>query len=98
MKRIISLLLCVAALGALLCGCGMDRVDNELPVVESPYVTPFVDPSMSPMISPDIEDGIVRDRDGFIEEGSKGDATRADKASKPQVGSTADTPAASARP
>ena len=100
MKNIISCVMGVALAALLLCGCGMDRMDNETLVVETPYVSPSMAPSASPMVTPDIEDGIVDDRDGIIEEerdkrsGTKQDSTT----SSPQVGESTSTPRATSKP
>ena len=67
MKRSFCFVLSFAAAVSLLCGCGMYRTDGGV-VVETPYVSPVIEPSMTPIISPDVEDGIVNDRDGIIED------------------------------
>ncbi len=68
MKKYILCAMTVPVLCALLCGCGSDRMGNDNTVLETPIVSPYVEPSTSPMVSPDIEDGVVEDRDGIIEE------------------------------
>ena len=69
MKRILSCTLTAAILCVFLCGCGSANpgMGGES-AVPTPYVTPEVSPFVSPMISPDMEDGIVDDTDGLIED------------------------------
>ena len=67
MKKSICIVMSIAVVGMMLCGCGMYRTDGDV-VVETPFVSPIIEPEMSPIISPDVEDGIVDDRDGIIED------------------------------
>ena len=85
MKRSICFVLSIAAAVSLLCGCGMYRTDGGV-VVETPYVSPVIEPSMSPIITPDVEDGIVDDRDGIIDDDALDRETANDNSA---VGSTA---------
>ena len=65
MKKLIACILTLTALSLLLCGCGAG-MDGSSAVVETP-VLPMPSVTVSPMPTPDAEDGLVTDRDGFIE-------------------------------
>ena len=67
MKKWIACVLAVSALSILLCGCGAG-MDGSNAVVETPWVSVEPSMTMSPMQTPNAEDGIVDDRDGFIDE------------------------------
>lgn len=72
MKKIIALLLVpVLALG-LLAGCGYENTVNDARDTAEGKRTPQVTPV------PDYEDGVVTDRDGFIEENEEGTAAEKD--------------------
>ena len=75
MKKITVCALSALLAAALLCGCGAG-MNGENTVVETPIVAPVPSPvpsaSVSPIVTPDLEDGIVKDRDGFIEETETG--------------------------
>ncbi len=68
MKRHVLYSAMAVVVCALLCGCGNDRIDNEAPIIETPAVSPVIEPSVTPLVTPDMEDGIVDDRDGIIED------------------------------
>ena len=68
MKRHVLYSAMAVVMCMLLCGCGNDRIDNEAPIIETPAVSPVIEPSVSPLATPDVEDGIVDDRDGIIED------------------------------
>lgn len=70
MKKSIAYIVFTLALALALCGCGEDKT------VVTPDVTvrPTATAAVSPIISPDVEDGIVGDTDGVIDDG-KLDAT-----------------------
>lgn len=65
MKKIAAFVLTVLLFCAVLGGCGSDRLDNST-------VLPSATPMISPSMSPNVEDGIVEDKDGFIEENENG--------------------------
>lgn len=63
LAAILLLLLCLT-------GCGNSDMDNTIGV--SPVPTAM--PSASPYVSPDVNDGVVNDRDGIIEDRDTGSA------------------------
>ncbi len=73
MKKSIKLFIPLCLLGALLCGCSCDNGKTE--------VMPSASPIISPMPSADVENGIVKDDDGMIEN---------DEQNKDDKGSAAD--------
>lgn len=72
MKKLIAYAMSAAMLCTLLCGCGSDQYGNGGAFTTTPSVAPQQDttsvPTVSPMLTPDVEDGIVNDRDGIIED------------------------------
>ena len=64
---LIAALLCLA-----LCGCGNQNPGQEDPMVVGTPVVPEMSPIISPMITPSLDDGIVKDDDGVIEERDTG--------------------------
>ena len=62
MKKSISSILIVAMLSFALCGCGSYRNDGNVGRNDE------ILPDLNPMVTPDIDDGVVDDRDGRIEE------------------------------
>lgn len=74
MKKLMVCLIIAAVLTAALCGCGSDMVDDgSYNAVATPSVT------AAPDMTPDIEDGIVTDRDGMIEDNDVLDGTGSDR-------------------
>ena len=71
MKKITVCAMSAVLAAAFLCGCGAgmngDNTVAETPIV-APVPSPVPSPQVSPIVTPDVEDGIVDDRDGFIEE------------------------------
>lgn len=80
MKRTVSCLLIAACCCLMLCGCGAgdERLDEM--VVGTPII-PETSPIVTPMPTPDVEDGVVKDGDGLIEDGDTG-RVKAPEASK----------------
>ena len=62
MKKLTAALLAVVLLCSLLAGCGSRNMEDG--TVAGPSGSPMIAPSMTP----DLEDGVVDDRDGFIED------------------------------
>ena len=60
-----ALLLIAALCAAALCGCGSLRDDRP---TQAPAATSDLVPEISPMLTPDMNDGIVKDEDGMIED------------------------------
>ena len=69
MKRLILLALALVFACLALCGCGGIRNDMS---AQKPSVTMDLIPEPSPVITPDLDDGVVTDRDGVIEEREPG--------------------------
>ena len=65
MKRAIILVCVLAIICAALCGCGSLRDDRP---TQAPAATAELIPEVSPMLTPDMNDGIVKDEDGMIED------------------------------
>lgn len=78
MKKAIIHIALVLALAFSLCGCGNakdknDLVDNIVPTaLPSPTVT------VTPMITPDVDNGVVTDGDGVIDDNTVKDEVRND--------------------
>ena len=73
MKRTIIFVCVSAMLCAVLCGCGSFRNDGM--TAESPAATMDLIPEISPVLTPDMDDGIVNDQDGMIEDHDTGTQT-----------------------
>lgn len=91
MKKTLALALAAVSLSLALCGCGdyrtePDNAGREPEIVATP--SPVL-PEISPMITPDVNDGIVKDKDGEIEDHDTGKGTDTNSVKKPSV-----TPAA----
>lgn len=72
MKRKLAYLLAVLTLTMGLAGCGDSNMDNDMLISPSPSAAHTAMPSASPYISPDVDNGIVGDEDGIIDEGDTG--------------------------
>ena len=70
MKKSFAYLAAILLLLLCLSGCGNSNMDNTIGV--SPVPTAM--PSASPYVSPDVDDGVVNDRDGIIEDRDTGGA------------------------
>lgn len=70
MKKSFAYLVAILLLLLCLSGCGNSNMDNTIGV--SPVPTAM--PSASPYVSPDVDDGVVNDRDGIIEDRDTGGA------------------------
>lgn len=70
MKKSFAYLAAILLLLLCLSGCGNSNMDNTIGV--SPVPTAM--PSASPYVSPDVNDGVVNDRDGIIEDRDTGSA------------------------
>ena len=68
MKKSFAYLAAVLLLVVCLSGCGNSSIDNTTRV--SPVPTAM--PSASPYVSPNVNDGVVNDRDGIIEDRDTG--------------------------
>lgn len=88
MKRTIVIVCALAMLCAVLCGCGSYR--DERPV-QTPVATMDLIPEVSPVLTPDMDDGIVKDEDGIIENREPG--VSAAPSARPSA-----SPAVSAKP
>lgn len=65
MKRAIIFVCVLTMICTVLCGCGDYR--NGRPM-QTPAATMDLVPEASPMLTPNVNDGIVKDQDGVIEE------------------------------
>lgn len=63
MKKTIACIILALILVTALCGCGSNRIDNG-----TTSNSQTVAPSANPYTSPAIDDGIVDDRDGILED------------------------------
>ena len=84
-KKTLVLALAAASLCLALCGCGDYRVEpgnnmKEPDIVSTP--SPML-PEISPMITPDVNDGIVKDTDGEIEDHDTGSTPGSNTTKKP---------------
>lgn len=70
MKKSFAYLAAILLLLLCLSGCGNSNMDNTVGV--SPVPTAL--PSASPYASPNVNDGVVKDRDGIIEDRDTGGA------------------------
>ena len=67
MKKLFVIIMATAMLSAALSGCGSNvEDDNKMEII------PDTIPSVSPYVSPDMEDGVVKDEDGLIEDEDTG--------------------------
>ena len=78
MKKTLVLALAAASLCLALCGCGDYRVEPDNSVKEPDIVS-----TPSPMITPDVNDGVVKDTDGEIEDHDTGSSTGSNMTNKP---------------
>ena len=91
MKKSIAIVCAFALICAVLCGCGEMRADGK-PAYESPAPAVTVTPEITPMPTPDVNDGIVKDKDGVIEDrdtGSAGTGGTAAPTASPKPAATA---------
>ena len=85
MKKTFVLALAAVSLCLALCGCGDYRVAPESGAKEPDIVStpsPML-PETSPMITPDVNDGIVKDTDGEIEDHDTGSTPGSNTTKKP---------------
>lgn len=75
MKKSFSYVMIAAMLCLALCGCGNQNSGRDDMVVGTPVV-PEMTPLVTPMPTPDVEDGIVEDKDGMIEDNDNGRDTK----------------------
>ena len=68
MKKLILLALALVLSCLVLCGCGLR---DETPL-RTPMPTMDLVPAISPVQTPDVDDGLVTDRDGLIEDREPG--------------------------
>lgn len=89
MKKIASYFIMTIILALALCGCGNDSVDYNTDMLPdtAPAASPMVSPDNSvgsvPYTSPSVDDGVVTDKDGYIEE--KDDQVKNSPAVSPKV-------------
>lgn len=99
MKKVIACVMSLALSCLLLCACGNDRMDNTNPGVTA---LPNVTDNVLPSVSPDVNDGIVDDKDGIIDDDIIDDDGRngiADNDSEPSNGVVASpSPSATVNP
>ena len=69
MKRLLLIAFALALSCLVLAACGGLR--NDTPV-QSPAATMDLIPEISPVLTPDVDDGVVKDRDGIIEDREPG--------------------------
>lgn len=74
MKKIAAYFIMTIILALALCGCGNDSVDYNTDMLPdtAPAASPMVSPDNSvgsvPYTTPSVDDGVVTDKDGYIEE------------------------------
>ena len=78
MKRFTAIFVLTVILALALCGCGNDTADYNSDMLPNAgtTVSPMVSPDNAiddmPYTSPAVDDGIVNDRDGYIEDTDNG--------------------------
>lgn len=65
MKRAIIFVCVLTLVCTVLCGCGSFRDRQPM---QTPAATADLIPEVSPMLTPDMNDGVVKDEDGLIED------------------------------
>lgn len=95
MKKSIINIAFTLALSALLCGCGADRTVDDATVSASPMPTVTV----TPMVTPNVDNGIVGDKDGVIDDtdGAAASPAVTDDAAKLPSPDVSTMPSASAK-
>ncbi len=89
MKKFAAYFILTIILALALCGCGNDSVDNNTNMLPdtAPTASPMVSPDNShsnvPNTTPSTDDGVVTDRDGYIEENN--DQVKNSPAVSPEV-------------
>lgn len=97
MKKSIINIAFTLALSALLCGCGADRtVDGT---VGDATVSASPMPTVTPMVTPNVDNGIVGDKDGVIDDtdGAAASPAVTDDAAKLPSPNVSTMPSASAK-
>lgn len=98
MKRKVVYILLSMIIAASLCACGDTAMKNEVNVTNTPAVT------NAPVTTPRVNDGVVTDRDGLIEDNMPNDGViqtspKPDTTAKPNDGAKASAqPTNSAQP
>jgi hypothetical protein len=72
MKKYLACLLAIMLLSFSLAACGDSNMDNTIIASPSPSAAHTATPSASPYISPDVDNGIVNDDDGIIDDNDTG--------------------------
>lgn len=100
MKKIFACVICAVMFCTVLSACGDNRVDNDGLLNDLPAATAQVSPDLSPDLSPDVEDGIVNDKDGMIDDDDTiGNGSAAGNGSTAGTGTAVSpSPAVSANP
>ena len=95
MKKSIINIAFTLVLSALLCGCGADRTVGDAAVSASPMPTVTV----TPMVTPNVDNGIVGDKDGVIDDtdGAAASPAVTDDAAKLPSPNVSTMPSASAK-
>ena len=90
----------LACLCLVLCGCGDSRVRQDgIEVEPDSMVTPSpMLPEVSPMVTPDVNDGIVKDTDGEIEDRDTGAGVGTDTTKTPDMTTTSPSPQPTSKP
>ena len=100
MKRTIVMVLAAACLCMVLCGCGDTRVRQDDMGMEPDIIatpSPML-PEVSPMVTPDVDDGIVKDTDGEIEDNDTGTGIGNDTTKTPGMTATSPSPQPTSKP
>lgn len=76
MKKAIIHIVLVLALAFSLCGCGNAKDKNNLVDNAVPTALPSPTVTVTPMITPDVDNGVVTDGDGVIDDNTVKDEVR----------------------
>ena len=99
MKKSIINIVFALALSALLCGCGADRTVDGTAGDAAASASPMPAVTATPMVTPNVDNGIVEDKDGVIDDtdGAAASPAVTDDAAKLPSPDVSTVPSASAK-
>ena len=99
MKKSIINIAFTRALSALLCGCGADRTVDGTVGDAAVSASPMPTVTVTPMVTPNVDNGIVGDKDGVIDDtdGAAASPAVTDDAAKLPSPNVSTMPSASAK-
>lgn len=99
MKKSIINIAFALALSALLCGCGADRTVDGTAGDAAASASPMPAVTATPMVTPNVDNGIVEDKDGVIDDtdGAAASPAVTDDAAKLPSPDVSTVPSASAK-